>query len=63
MKGKDIEAMVQCTDFSEDFDYSSGEISTPVTLPVTKWIEYFYEGCCWINLLPPDTENRNTTKK
>lgn len=55
-KGKNIKAMVECTDFNEQFDYSSGEISTAITLPQNKIIEYFYQGCCWIELLPPDTD-------
>ena len=61
--GHNISALVQCTDFSEKFDYSSGEDSTLVTLPINRWIEYFYKGCCWIPLLPPDTDNGNVAKK
>jgi hypothetical protein len=49
-----INAEVRCTDYNEEFDYSSGENSTTVLLPLNKQIEYFYQGCCWISLLPPD---------
>ncbi|CAF4597207.1 unnamed protein product, partial [Rotaria sp. Silwood2] len=55
-KQKKLPAMVRCTDFNEQFDYSSGEISASVTLPMNKVIEYAYQGCCWIPLLPPDTD-------
>ena len=50
-----ISAMVQCTDYNEEFDYSSGESSTTVLLPINKQINYVFQGCCWITLLPPDT--------
>ncbi|CAF1065675.1 unnamed protein product [Rotaria magnacalcarata] len=52
-----ILAKGQCTDFNEQFDYSSGEISTLVTVPMRNIIEYAYayQGCCWIALLPPET--------
>jgi hypothetical protein len=52
-----INATVQCTDYNEEFDYSSGETSTTVLLPLNKKIEYFYRGCCWIPLLPLDSES------
>ncbi|CAF2109287.1 unnamed protein product, partial [Rotaria magnacalcarata] len=50
-----IPTKVQCTDFNEQFDYSSREISTLVTVPMRNIIEYAYQGCCWIALLPPET--------
>jgi hypothetical protein len=50
-----IDARVRCTDYNEEFDYSSGENSTTVLLPLNKIIQYFYQGCCWIPLLPPDS--------
>jgi hypothetical protein len=50
-----IDTMVRCTDYSEQFDYSSGESSTTVLLPANKQIVYFYTGCCWIPLLSPDS--------
>jgi hypothetical protein len=49
-----INATVRCTDYNAQFDYSSGESSTTVSLPVSKQIEYLYAGCCWIPLLSPD---------
>jgi hypothetical protein len=49
-----IDARVRCTDYNEEFDYSSGETSTMVLLPANSRIEYLYFGCCWIALLPPD---------
>jgi len=52
-----INTAVRCTDYNEEFDYSSGETSTTVLLPLNKKIEYFYQGCCWIPLLPPDLES------
>jgi hypothetical protein len=52
-----IDNRVRCTDYSEQFDYSSGESSTTVSLPVNSKINYFYAGCCWIPLLSPDTES------
>lgn len=55
-----ISATVQCTDFDEQFDYSSGEISTSITVPMNKRIEYLYQGCCWITLLPPDQGSGNS---
>lgn len=50
-----INTTVQCTDYNEEFDYSSGERSTSVSLPINEIIEYIYQGCCWITLLPPDS--------
>ncbi len=52
-----IDTSVRCTDYNEEFDYSSGESSTTVLLPINQRIEYFYAGCCWITLLPPDSES------
>ncbi|CAF2662529.1 unnamed protein product [Rotaria sp. Silwood2] len=52
-----INNQVRCTDYNEEFDYSSGENSTTVLLPLNSRIEYLYEGCCWITLLPPDSES------
>jgi hypothetical protein len=52
-----INATVRCTDFDAHFDYSSGESTTNVLLPINKRIEYIYAGCCWITLLPPDSES------
>ena len=57
-----INASVQCTDYSEEFDYSSGESSTMVSLPLDDRIEYLYTGCCWIPLLPPDSESNWSLK-
>ena len=33
-----------------------------VSLPLNARIEYFYQGCCWIPLLPPDAESRWSLK-
>lgn len=52
-----IDALVKCTDYSEAFDYSVGEISHTIFLPTNSLIEYRYKGCCWITLLSPDTES------
>ena len=49
-----INATVRCTDYNVQFDYSSGESSTTLSLPTSKQIEYLYAGCCWIPLLSPD---------
>ena len=57
-----ISATVRCTDFNEEFDYSSGENSTTVSLPLNKRIEYLYASCCWIPLLPPDSESNWSLK-
>lgn len=52
-----INGQVKCTDFSREFDYSSGESSTTISLPTNSRIEYRYQGCCWISLLSPDAES------
>ena len=52
-----INAQVKCTDFSAEFDYSSGETAVTVVLPANARIEYRYYGCCWIPLLMPDSES------
>ncbi len=57
-----INARVRCTDFDAHFDYSSGESTTSVSLPINKRIEYIYGGCCWIPLLPPDSESNWSLK-
>ncbi|CAF3431832.1 unnamed protein product [Rotaria sp. Silwood2] len=50
-----IDARVRCTDYSEEFNYSTGENSTNIDLPINNRIEYVYSSCCWITLLPPDS--------
>jgi hypothetical protein len=57
-----INALVRCTDFDAHFDYSSGESTTNVLLPINKRIEYIYSSCCWIPLLPPDSESNWSLK-
>ncbi|CAF3417555.1 unnamed protein product [Rotaria sp. Silwood1] len=52
-----IDTSVRCTDYNEEFDYSSGENSADVLLPINSRIEYLYQGCCWITLLSPDSES------
>ena len=50
-----INASVRCTDYSAEFQYSTGESSITAVLPVNDKIEYIYTSCCWIPLLPPDS--------
>jgi hypothetical protein len=52
-----VNASVQCTDFNAEFDYSSGETSTTVLLPVNDRIQYTYSSCCWIPLLVSDAHS------
>lgn len=47
-----ISAQVLCTDFSEEYDYASGEKYTTLQLPIDQRLIYAYESCCWISLLP-----------
>jgi hypothetical protein len=47
-----ISAQVLCTDFSEDYDYASGEKYTILQIPIDKRLTYAYQSCCWISLLP-----------
>lgn len=47
-----ISAEVLCTDFSEQFDFASGEKYTTLEIPINKRLTYAYRSCCWINLLP-----------
>jgi hypothetical protein len=51
---RSISAKVRCTDYNEEYDYSSGESSTSILLPINRLIEYVYSSCCWIPLLLPD---------
>lgn len=57
-----ISALVRCTDYDAEFDYSTGEYSTTVIVPFNKQIEYYYQGCCWIPLLPPDAASNWSLK-
>ncbi len=47
-----ISTQVLCTDFSEDYDYASGEKYTMLQLPINKTFVYTFSSCCWIPLLP-----------
>ena len=42
---------VPCTDFSDEFDYSSGEGTVDVVVPKDVRFTYVSQSCCWINLL------------
>ncbi|UJR17558.1 hypothetical protein I4U23_004454 [Adineta vaga] len=42
---------VPCTDFNDDFDYSSGEGSVDVIVPRDVRFTYAVQSCCWISLL------------
>ncbi len=47
-----ISTQVLCTDFSEEYDYASGEKYTIIQLPINKRLNYTFASCCWIPLLP-----------
>ncbi|CAF1121256.1 unnamed protein product, partial [Didymodactylos carnosus] len=46
-----VSGLVPCTDYSELYDYSSGEGETIVTIPTDVRFNYTYASCCWISLL------------
>lgn len=53
---RSISTDVLCTDFNEIYDHASGESSVVIQLPINKRLLYTYTDCCWIGLLPNNSQ-------
>jgi hypothetical protein len=44
-----LSVQVSCTDFSDVYDFASGEKYSILPLPINGQFIYSYESCCWID--------------